>query len=157
MTAPVQAWPRLGWGLALGLILGLVYGFLRPLRRKHSWPSDLIFVGTAFCGWLYLSFGVCRGDIRMGATAALGLGALTWEMTVGRLLRRPFDLFWRAIGRIFTLVYLPFSAFLKIIRKICKKVFASAKKRGTIDWRWCRNRRHRSGGNKNEKTGQTLF
>ena len=95
MTAPDTALVRLAWALGLGLVLGALYGFLRPLRRRIFWPADLIIVAASFWAWVYLSFGVCRGDIRMGATAALGLGALTWEMTVGKLLRKPISMLWK--------------------------------------------------------------
>lgn len=132
MTAPATAWVRLAWALGLGMGLGLLYGFLRPLRRKAHWPADLIFIAGAFWAWIYLSFGICRGDIRMGATAAMGLGALTWEMTLGRLLQRPFSMVWQGIRWILGLIFLPLRKFFQIILKIFKKVFASVKKKGTI-------------------------
>lgn len=130
MTAPQTAWVRLAWALGLGMGLGLFYGFLRPLRRRIHWPADLLFVAAAFYAWVYLSFGVCRGDIRMGATAAMGLGALTWEMTLGRLLRKPFFVVWKGISWLFGVIFLPIRKIFEITRKICKKVFASAKKKG---------------------------
>lgn len=133
MTAPDTALVRLAWALGLGLALGAFYGFLRPLRKKTNWPADLLFLAAAFQAWVYLSFGICRGDIRLGATVAMGLGILTWEMTVGKLLRRPIGLLWRIVGKILRLVFLPLEKFFQIILKICKKVFASQKKRGTIE------------------------
>ena len=132
MTAPETALVRLAWAVGLGLGLGFVYGFLRPLRQKVCWPADLLFMVVVFQAWIYLSFGICRGDIRMGATAAMGLGIVTWEMSVGKLLRRPFSLFWSGIGRVIRVIFLPLAKIFQIIRKICKKVFASQKKRGTI-------------------------
>ena len=132
MTAPQTALVRLAWALGLGMGLGLLYGFLRPLRRRCHWPADLLFVAAALYAWVYLSFGVCRGDIRMGATVAMGLGALTWEMTLGRLLRCPFSMVWKGIGWIFGVIFLPFRKIFKILRKKRKKVFASVKKKGTI-------------------------
>ena len=101
MTDPAQEFLRVGWGLALGAGLGLWYGFLRPLRRRWDAPADLLFVAGALYAWLVLSFAVCQGDIRIGYTAALILGTVAWEATVGRWLRRPFALFWKGVGAIF--------------------------------------------------------
>lgn len=130
MTAPAQAALQFAQGLGLGLCLGLVYSFLRPLRRGRAVLADLIFVACAFWAWLQLSFGVCRGDIRLGTTAALGLGVLAWELTAGRLLRQPIALLWLALRRLTALLLRPLIYFLQIIRKIFKKVFASVKKMG---------------------------
>ena len=115
MTAPDTALVRLAWALGLGLVLGALYGFLRPLRRRIFWPADLIIVAASFWAWVYLSFGVCRGDIRMGATAALGLGALTWEMTVGKLLRKPISMLWKGIGWFLGLIFLPLRKIFEIV------------------------------------------
>lgn len=150
MTVPGEAALRLLWGLALGAVMGLCYDFLRPLRRKHNAPADLVFVLTALYLWVYYSFRVCRGDIRLGGTAALGIGCLLWMNTAGRVVRKGFSLFWLVIFRIFSLFYRPF---VKIFKKICgfiKKVFAYGKKR-----RYNKEKEHhtihrKSGGTKNE-------
>jgi hypothetical protein len=146
MTAPAQAALQFAQGLGLGLCLGFLYGFLRPLRRHWAALGDLIFIVAAFWAWLQLSFGICRGDIRLGITASLALGALIWELTAGRLLRRPIALLWQTLGHLIALFLRPVKYFLQIIHKICKKVFASAKKWGTIGWNSCRHRRHKPGG-----------
>lgn len=111
MTDPALSALRFGAGLALGAALGLVYGFLRPLRTRRSAPADLLFMAAAFYAWLVLSFAVCRGDIRLGITLALPLGALLWENTAGRLLRRPFRLFWQGVAAAVGLLMLPFKKF----------------------------------------------
>lgn len=139
MNEPAVAAVRFGWGLVLGLGLGAVYGFLRPLRRRHSVLPDLIFVAAAFYGWLVLSFGICQGDIRLGTTAALPLGAVLWDRTAGKLLRPVFSLFWR-------IILYPFRKILGLFCKISKKVFAYMKKWVTIGWNICRNRHGNGGG-----------
>lgn len=136
MSEPLVGAMRFGWGLLIGAGLGLVYGFLRPLRRRHCIVPDLIFLLIAFYGWLVLSFGICRGDIRLGTTVALPVGMLLWEWTVGRLLRPVFFLFWKVI-------MLPFRKIIEIFRKIIKKVFAYIKKWVTIGWN---HNRRKSGG-----------
>ena len=100
MTAPETAAARLMTACLLGLALGLWYGFLRPLRPKHTVLSDGLFILGAVWAWLYVSFAVCSGDLRLGYGAGLAVGALLWEMTAGRLLRRPFSVFWGKISRI---------------------------------------------------------
>ena len=107
MTAPVQAAARFLWGLAMGGGLGLLYGFLRPLRPRWTALTDFVTVAAALWAWIWLSFGICRGDIRLGATAALGLGALAWELTAGRLLRPLFSLFWKLLGRVESIILTP--------------------------------------------------
>ena len=85
----------------IGAVLGLWYGFLRPVRPR--WLGDLFFVMALCYGWLVLSFGVCRGDIRLGYTAAIGLGAAAFDRGPGRLFRGPFRWFWGLVGRCFRL------------------------------------------------------
>ena len=148
MNDPVLAAVRFGWGLLLGMGLGLVYGFLRPLRRRHRAVPDLIFVAAAMYAWLVLSFGVCAGDIRLGTTAALPVGLVLWEWTVGRLLRPIFFLFWRVI-------LFPFQKIIQIFLKISKKVFAYMKKWVTITWNICRYRQG-SGGETHDRQREKI-
>ena len=56
MTAPELAARRFLWALATGAAVGMVYGFLRPLRPKHTTLSDLLFLPAALYGWLFLNF-----------------------------------------------------------------------------------------------------
>ena len=121
MTAPSLAAARFGVALLMGGGLGLIYGFLRPLRPRLTTLADLIFVGALSAAWLYLSFAVCQGDIRLGYTAGLGLGAMLWELTAGRLLRPVFAIIW-----------LPFQKIFHFFCKFLKKLFASIKKWVTI-------------------------
>ena len=109
------------WALLLGLPLGLLYSFLRPLRGGLTCLADLGFSLGLMAGWVYLTFGICGGDLRMGHLAALGAGFWLWEITLGRCLRGFFRGFWTVIFRI--LGFLP-----RRFRKLCKKVCGFGKK-----------------------------
>ena len=63
---PTQSAQHFLLATLMGLGLGLIYGFLRPLRPKHTHLSDFLFVIVLFWVWLQLNFGVCYGDIRLG-------------------------------------------------------------------------------------------
>ncbi len=146
MTAPAQAVRWFGAALALGAVLGLLYGFLRPLRKKRSAPADLLFASALFYAWLYLSFAVCRGDIRLGCTLGLFLGTYAFDRTVGMLLRPVFAVFWKIAGDLLRLITFPIRKIFEKMRKIIKIVFASLKKWGTIKWNKPRLAGDRSGG-----------
>lgn len=100
MNTPAETALRFGVAIALGGGLGLCYGFLRPLRPRHTTFADLVFVAVAFWVWLYLGFAVCRGDLRLGYTAGLVCGGFAWELTIGRLLRPVFYGFWGFLGKL---------------------------------------------------------
>ena len=97
MTAPSVAFGRFVMGLLLGAIIGLFYGFLRPVQKGRAILADLVFI--IFAGWilLYYGFAVCRGDLRMGYLFAAGVGAIGWDLTLGKWLRPVFDRFWAII------------------------------------------------------------
>ena len=63
---PGEAARRLVWALALGAGLGLYYEFLAPLGKRRRVLGDVSFLLGAVWAWVYLGFGVCGGDIRMG-------------------------------------------------------------------------------------------
>ena len=52
MTPAVAAY-RMACALALGAALGLVYGFLRPLRPRHTLLSDSVFLAVTAWVWMY--------------------------------------------------------------------------------------------------------
>ena len=133
MTVPAVAAHRVLWALAVGAFLGFCYDFLRPLRRKHHWPADLLFVVVSFMAWIWYSFQICRGDIRLGGTIALGMGILLWLGTGSMVMRKVFYWFWLAIFQILSVLTLPFVKIFTKMRFLLKKVFASGKKRGTIE------------------------
>lgn len=117
MTAPAVAARQFLIACAMGLGLGLFYGFLRPLRRRHVHLADLLFLPALFYGWLALGFGICGGDLRIVPTLGLGLGAVAWECSIGRLLRPVFAWLW---GILFQILALPGRIFKKIFAKIAK-------------------------------------
>ena len=151
MTGPALDGWRFLCACGIGLCLGVYYGFLRPLRPRHTGLSDLLFLPALGYAWLYLSFAVCRGDIRLSYTAGLFLGAAVWELTAGKWLRPVFQGFWQLISRIWTGIWRPFQKIFKKIYKIAKKLFALWKKWFTIIWTKHRKLRHRNGGAPNDQ------
>jgi hypothetical protein len=132
MITPGVAARRLGIALLLGAALGLWYGFLRPARRRHPLPGDIAFIVVAFWVWLYFGFGICRGDLRLWDMGGLAVGAVAWEMTLGKPLRRVFSVFWEQIGRFISIICLPLEKFLHFFEKIAKILLATVKKASTI-------------------------
>ncbi len=132
MTAPAVDAQRFGAALLLGLALGVYYGFLRPLRPKYTALSDLLFAPGAVWAWVYLGFGVCRGDVRLSYSLGLLAGACLWEATFGRWLRPVFWGFWHILGGIFGKITAPVKNFLKKVKKFAKNIFSIRKKWFTI-------------------------
>ena len=152
MTDPIVAARRFAIGFFLGAVLGLWYGFLRPLRPRHTTISDLLFLLGAGWMWLYYMFAVCRGDLRLGAFFALLLGCIVWERTAGLLIRPVFFGFWHFLARSVRLLILPFKKFLAKI----KILFALFRKSVTIKWSNRRQNRRSSGGVPHGRTRQSL-
>ena len=92
---PAEGIRFFGAALVIGAVLGLCYGLLRPFRPR--WLGDFIFVCLAFYGFLYLSFAVCRGDIRLGYTFGLLIGGIAFDCTLGRVIRKPIACIYRFI------------------------------------------------------------
>ena len=126
----MNSWLHLGQGVLLGCGLGLIYGFLRPLRPR--WVADLIFIATLFLAWLYLGFGLCRGDLRMVYTLTLPSGCLLWEFLFGATLQPVFSLFWSSFFRLLSFLVRPFKIILKKAIKFSNFLFARSKKWVTI-------------------------
>ena len=136
---------------AIGLGLGLVYGFLRPLRKQSAAFADLLFVLCVFTAWLYLAFGVCHGDLRLGYGAGLAVGAIVWECTAGKLLRPVFRGFWHSVFRV---LGFPARFLKKILQKgniFAKKCFSSAEKWSTIMCGKRCGKQQNKGGRRNGK------
>ncbi len=146
MTTPGVAGARLAAAFLLGAVAGLSYGFLRPLRRRSAALADLLFFLSAFLIWLYLGFGVCAGDLRLGYWIGLVSGGFVWELTLGRLLRPVFSGFWRLVFTVLGFPVRTVQKFFKKIREFCKKLFASEKKSGTIEWNMYPQSQERKGG-----------
>jgi hypothetical protein len=132
MITPEITLQRFAIALFLGAVLGVYYGFLRPLRPRFTTLSDLAFLPALFWVWLYHSFAVCGGDLRLGYSVGLLLGGLAWEMTAGRLLRPVFRGFWRGIGRVTAFFLTPVKKFFKKTAKSSKFLLATVKKACTI-------------------------
>ncbi|MBQ8580318.1 MAG: spore cortex biosynthesis protein YabQ [Oscillospiraceae bacterium] len=152
MTVPALAAYRFLCSIALGALLGLIYGFLRPPRRRCPGLLDGLFLLAAGWVWLYLSFGICGGDLRLGGSAGLFLGAMAWEWSAGKLLRPVFEEFWKIIARILVLLAVP----TKKILKFAKKILASGKKWVTIECTKFRSIRAVPGGEPHGRKNQAL-
>lgn len=151
LTGPALDAARFLAGCLLGLGLGLWYGFLRPLRPRHSVLSDLLFVPALGWAWLYLSFGVCRGDIRFGYTGGLAAGIFAWELTLGRWLRPVFFGFWRWISKIWGKINGVLKNFLKKFAFFANFLFAIGKKWFTITEYHRTKRKRKAGGARHGK------
>ena len=130
MTAPLIAAQRFLYAFCTGAVLGILYGFLRPLRPKHTAVSGILFLSATVYGWLFLHLRLCQADIRIAYDLAMLLGGFTWELTIGKLLRPVFSAFWKAACEILRFLCLPF----KKISKMTKILFASGRKWVTIEW-----------------------
>lgn len=119
MTAPEEVGRRLLAACLLGAVLGVWYGFLRPLRPKHTMLCDGAFLAAAVWAWLELMFGVCRGDLRVGALLAMLLSAVVLDLTVGRFLYPVFRLFWGFWIRVMEILWIPWKKFGKLQKIYC--------------------------------------
>ena len=108
MIPPALALLRFFYGLLVGMALGVFYGFLRPLRQRHTTIGDLLFLPAAVYGWLFLHFDLCRTDIRMAYSVAVLIGIFAWESTIGCLLRPVFSKLWIIVEKIWGLLLFPF-------------------------------------------------
>lgn len=135
VTPAESAW-RFACSVLLGMALGTGYDFLRPLGRKHPHLADLLFAPVLFWGWLYVSFAVCRCDIRVVYTLGMLAGLVVWECTAARWLQPLCFFFWQRMEALACFLLIPWKKFLKIV----KNLFASAKKWSTIK---CNDRRKR--------------
>lgn len=127
---PEQAALRFGIACLLGAALGLFYGFLRPLRRRRVALWDGVFILGAFWAWIFLSFGVCGGDLRLGYTAGLFGGCLVFDLTVGRWLRPVFFGVWGILFRLIQGVIHPVCLVLKKFFHFAKKIICIWAKMG---------------------------
>ena len=113
MNAPALSARYFLTACLLGCIGGVYYGFLRPLRPKHTVLSDLLFLPVLIYLWLQLSFGVCKGDLRLGYTAGLAVGAVVFDRTAGIWIRPVFWGYWRGLDSIWGWLTQPVKNFFK--------------------------------------------
>ena len=152
MISPKTACLRFLIAVLMGAGLGLYYGFLRPLRPKHTHLSDLLFLPVAGWAWLYLSFAVCQGDVRLVYSLGLMCGGFLWEMTIGQLLRPLFRGFWHYVRKILDFFTTPWKYILKKVVNLLKFLLATVKKKGKITGR----NRSGNGGVENGKKQKSL-
>lgn len=126
--SPQTAFYRLEVSVLLGAALGLAHCFLEPLRRRRPIAADWLLLAAMGWVWLYLDFGVCRGDLRLGNLAGAALGAWLWNWTAGTALSPIFEYFWKMLAAAFALGALPLKKFFRFV----KKLFASGEKWVTI-------------------------
>ena len=118
MMPPELVLRRLLAGLAAGAALGLCHGLLTPLRSRRPWLADGVFSLALGWAWLWLGFGIWQGDLRVGYFVPLFVGCVLWEMTLGPVLSPVFCLFWKILGRIWTVFVWPVKKFC-ILQKFC--------------------------------------
>ena len=116
MNPPAEALRHFVTALLMGAGLGLFYGFLRPLRPRLTTLSDLVFSLPFFWVWIILGFGVCQGDLRLGCSAGLPIGAFLWDKATRPVLGPIFTMFWRFLYRIFRSIMYPFQKIFKKLR-----------------------------------------
>ena len=150
--SPSTAAYRFLAGCLLGAALGLCYGFLRPFRRRHGALGDGLFVLAAAWVWVYFSFGICGGDIRLGYFGGMIAGGVLWEGTAGMLLRPVFRTFWQGLGKIGRALLLPVKKFLYFT----KILFASVEKWVTIKCNIISSIGKRSGGEEKKNPLKTV-
>lgn len=129
MTVPAVGIRCFGVSCLWGLGLGLLYGFLRPLRPKHTALADTAFLFAAVYGFLQVGFRVCGGDIRLGILLGQALGFCGVENTLNRWLRPVFSGFWRLWGLLGRKISTPLKKFFQF----SKILFASGEKWVTIE------------------------
>ena len=130
MNPPLLDAQRFGWACVLGVGLGILYGALRPFGRRHRHLADGLFVAGSFYAWLYLSFAICRGDLRLVYTCGLLVGCVGEEWTIGRLLRPVYGKIWDILAQTFSFCCHPFKKIFHKIRKFCKFSLCNREKMG---------------------------
>jgi len=128
MTAPAVALRCLLIAFLLGFPPGLLHSFLRPLRLRHRHLCDLCSVAALCYCWIYLGFGICGGDLRMGYLLGLLSGWALCICTVGKWLQGLFSRFFHFLGRLFGGFRGIIGKFFAFFKKIVKVLFAFHKK-----------------------------
>lgn len=128
MNPPLLDIQRFGCACLLGLGLGILYGALHPLRRHHRHIADALFSAGLFYAWLYLSFAVCRGDLRLAYACGLPLGCISEERTLGRLLRPVYSKIWSILAHFLSLIFLFFKKIFAKFEIFVNFLFATGKK-----------------------------
>ena len=146
MNSPALAAQRFLPAILLGCALGIFWGFLRPVRKKAALLTDLLFLIPLFWAWIYLSFGVCLGDLRPVYTLTLLVSALTWNSSLGLWLSPVFDKFWGGIFQFLGWFFSWGKFFFRKCKIFGKKHFPTGKKEAIIKWNNRLHLRRRTGG-----------
>lgn len=131
MSPGLMAW-RLGRCILLGAAVGVGADLLFPLRRRSCLLADVLWGGWILWIWLVISFCICRGDIRMGYSAAAFLGALGWRLAVSPVLRPVLNGIWELAAGFFGMPVKLSKIILKKTKKFLKKLFPTGRKWVTI-------------------------
>lgn len=125
MTAPALAAHRFLCCCLLGAALGVYYEFLRPLRPRHTFAADVLFLSGGAWVWLLMSFRVCRGDLRLGYSVGLLAGGIVWDLVFGGLIAPVFSGFWKFVRSLLGFALIPAKKNFKICKNficICGKM-----------------------------------
>lgn len=128
MTPPAAAGRCLLIAILLGFLPGLLHSFLRPVRVRHKHLADLLSIAALIYCWIYVGFGVCGGDLRMGYLVGMLGGWALCICTVGKWLQSLFSLFFRFWGWLFSGLHQIIRKFFLFFKKNVKVLFAFPKK-----------------------------
>lgn len=146
MMPPAETARQFLPAILLGCALGVFHGFLRPLRLRIGWPAELPLCAAMVWGWLYLSFAVCRGDLRPAYTLCYLFSAILWDRTLGRWVGPLFSFFWQGIFQFLGFLSRFWKNFSRKCKNYAKILFATGKKEGIINWNNRLHFRRRTGG-----------
>lgn len=119
--SPGLVWHRLLGCILAGMLVGPAACALRPLHRIRPVLTELLTSLAVGVCWLWTSFGLCRGDLRMGYFFGMIAGWLLWEWLFGTAATAVFRRFWHIAA-------FPLRIFLNFFRKIVNFLFARRKK-----------------------------
>lgn len=128
MTAPAEAGRCLLTSILLGFLPGLLHSFLQPVRVRHRHIADLISVTALFYCWIYVGFGVCGGDLRLGYLLGMLGGWALCICTAGKWLQCLFYGFFHFLSRLFAALRRIIVKIFVFLKKILKVLFAIPKK-----------------------------
>ena len=145
--SPGLVWNRLAGCFLAGILLGPAVDLFRPVHRRLPVLTQLLMAAEFFACWLWLGFGLCRGDLRLGYFSSAALGFYLWERCFGTCTAAFFAIFWHAAA-------IPPKFCLKIFQKISNFLFARWKKWSTIKYSNRQIPWRRSGGPRHDKDPQ---
>ena len=118
---PGLVWNRLAGCFLAGVLLGPAADLFRSLHRRLPVLTQLVIGTEFFLCWLWLGFGLCRGDLRIGYLLGTAAGFCFWEWYFGTCTGAFFGKLWHAAA-------IPLKFCLKFFHKIENSLFARWKK-----------------------------